>query len=62
MNKTEELFLDELNQLLRMYKVELSVDDQTFHINAWAYTQFDYRGNKISDKIDLDLGSCLNGE
>jgi len=62
MNKTEELFLDELNQLLRMYKVELSVDDQTFHISAWAYTQFNDRGDKISDRIDLDLGSWINGE
>lgn len=62
MNKTEELFLDELNQLLRMYKVELSVDDQTFHINAWAYTQFNCSGDKISDRIDLDLGSWTNGE
>lgn len=62
MNKTEELFLDELNQLLRMYKVELSVDDQTFHINAWAYTQYNDKGDQISDRIDLDLGSWLSGE
>jgi len=45
-----------------VYKVELSVDDQTFHINAWAYTQFNCRGDKISDEIDLDLGRWTNGE
>jgi len=62
MNKTEELFLDELNKLLRRYKVELEVDDQTFHIKAWAYTQYNDVGDKISDRIDLDLGSWTNGE
>lgn len=62
MNKTEELFLDDLNQLLRMYKVELSVDRDHMEIRAWAYAQYNKYSQEVSGCIDLNLGGWLNGE
>lgn len=62
MNDTEQMFFEELNQLLRMYHVELSVDQDNNQIRAWAYTQWNKHGQIISDRIDLNLGSWFNGE
>ena len=62
MNDTEHLFFEELNQLLRIYHVELSVDQDNNQIRAWAYAQWNKQGQMISDCIDLNLGGWLNGE
>ena len=52
MNRQDE-FKAELFDLLRRYKVEMSIDDD--FINFWSYTQHDSEGNEIGSMINLNF-------
>ena len=52
MNRQDE-FKAELFDLLRRYKVEMSIDDD--FINFWSYTQHDGEGNEIGSMINLNF-------
>ena len=58
MDRQDE-FKAELFDLLRRYKVEMSIDDD--FINFWSYTQHDGEGNEIGSKINLNF-RWTNGE
>jgi hypothetical protein len=69
MNDTEKAFKEELDALLKKYKVELSLEEtsfgysgSTYRIDAFAYTTYDENGDIVSDTIDLDLGNYYTGE
>ena len=49
----QEEFKAELFDLLRRYKVEMTIEND--QINFWSYTQYDGEGNEIGGKIDLDF-------
>jgi len=49
----QEEFKAELFDLLRRYKVEMSIDDD--FINFWSYTQHDGEGNEIGSMINLNF-------
>lgn len=68
MSRQDE-FKEELFDLLRRYKVEMSVvedtrsyDIEVIGINFWSYTQHDGEGNEIGGMIDLTVGRWENGE
>ena len=57
MNREDE-FKAELFDLLRRYKVEMSIKyDQ---INFWSYTQVDGEGNEIGEMINLSIDRWEN--
>jgi len=49
----QDEFKAELFDLLRLYKVEMSIDDD--FINFWSYTQYDGEGNEIGSMINLNF-------
>jgi hypothetical protein len=49
----QDEFKAELFDLLRRYKVEMSIDDD--FINFWSYTQHDGEGNEIGSMINLNF-------
>ena len=59
MDRQDE-FKAELFDLLRRYKVEMSIDDD--FINFWSYTQHDGEGNEIGEMIDLTVGRSEDGK
>lgn len=65
MTDRQEQFKKELFDLLRRYKVEMSVEydygGDAKGINFWSYTQYDDKGNEISDMIDLTVGKSVDG-
>ena len=65
----QDEFKAELFDLLRRYKVEMSVVEEcsgynwsATGINFWSYTQHDGEGNEIGSMIDLTVGRSENGE
>lgn len=56
----QEQFKEELFDLLRRYKVEMSIEDD--EINFWSYTQHDGEGNEIGGHINLTVGKWENGK
>lgn len=52
MNRQDE-FRAELFDLLRRYKVEMSIENE--EINFWSYTQYDGEGNEIGSMINLNF-------
>ena len=63
----QDEFKAELFDLLRRYKVEMSVVEESDNwsatgINFWSYTQHDGEGNEIGSMIDLTVGRWENGE
>ena len=58
MNRQDE-FKAELFDLLRRYKVEMSIEDD--EINFWSYTQYDGEGNEIGSRIKFNF-RWANGE
>ena len=58
MSRQDE-FRAELFDLLRRYKVEMSIDDD--FINFWSYTQYDQQGNERGEMINLNF-RWANGE
>lgn len=68
MSRQDE-FKAELFELLRRYKVEMSVEEQpsgyayvVTGINFWSYTQHDGEGNEIGEMINLTVGCWENGK
>ena len=64
----QEEFKAELFDLLRRYKVEMSVVEEITNctvevtgINFWSYTQHDGEGNEIGGMIDLTVGRWEDG-
>ena len=49
----EDEFKAELLDLLRRYKVEMSMEND--QINFWSYTQYDGEGGEIGCSINLDF-------
>lgn len=49
----QDEFKAELFDLLRRYKVEMSIDDD--FINFWSYTQHDGEGNELGSMINLNF-------
>ena len=49
----EDEFKAELFDLLRRYKVEMSMEND--QINFWSYTQYDGEGSEIGCSINLDF-------
>ena len=65
----QEQFKAELFDLLRRYKVEMTVVEEVggyapevVGINFWSYTQHDGEGNEIGGMIDLTVGKWENGK
>ena len=65
----QDEFKEELFDLLRRYKVEMSVVEEVggyalevVGINFWSYTQHDGEGNEIGGMIDLTVGKWENGK
>lgn len=65
----QDEFKAELFDLLRRYKVEMSVmeecsgyDCSATGINFWSYTQHDGEGNEIGGMINLTVGRWENGK
>lgn len=54
----QEQFKQELFELLRKYKVEMSV----VGINFWSYTQYDAEHPEEGGPIDLTVGTWENGK
>jgi len=68
MNRQDE-FRAELFDLLRRYKVEMSVVEEirgyapeATGINFWSYTQHDGEGSEIGGMIDLTIGRWEDGK
>lgn len=66
MTDRQEQFKAELFDLLRRYKVEMSVaydyGGDAKGINFWSYTQYDDKGNDIGGGvIDLTMGKFEDG-
>ena len=65
MTDRQEEFKAELFDLLRRYKVEMSVaydyGGDAKGINFWSYTQYDGKGNEIGGIIDLTIGEWEDG-
>ena len=49
----QDEFKAELFDLLRRYKVEMSIENE--EINFWSYTQYDGEGNEIGSMINLNF-------
>lgn len=69
MTERQKQFKEELFALLRKYKVEMSVEEETrgyetyaTGVNFFSYTQWDEAGNIIGDSIDFKVGRWENGE
>lgn len=65
----QDEFKAELFDLLRRYKVEMSVVEEikgyathVTGINFWSYTQHDGEGNEIGGMIDLTVGRSEDGK
>ena len=56
----QDEFKAELFDLLRRYKVEMTIEND--EINFYSYTQHDGEGNEIGSMIDLNVGKWENGE
>ena len=65
MTDRQEEFKAELFDLLRRYKVEMSVaydyGGDAKGINFWSNTQYDGKGNEIGGMIDLTVGEREDG-
>lgn len=65
----QEQFKEEFFALLRKYKVEMEVEEETHNyatyasgIHFFSYTQWDEEGNIVGDCIDFKTGTWENGE
>jgi hypothetical protein len=65
----QEQFKQELFELLRRYKVEMSVEEErgsydtvATGINFYSYTQFDGEGSVLGEIIDLTVGKWCDGK
>lgn len=62
----QDEFKAELFDLLRRYKVEMSVVEdygrQPKGINFFSYTQYDGEGSVVGDIIDLTVGTWEDGK
>ena len=47
----QEQFVEELRDLLRRYRVEMTIEDDS--INFWSYTQHDGKGNETGGMISF---------
>ena len=64
----QEQFKEELFDLLRRYRVEMSVEEETNGyqwsvkgINFYSYIQYDGEGSVIGEQIDLNVGKWEDG-